>query len=57
MADRTPVMANRVFATFRLMYEWAHKDRQEHLGVTGHPLAGMDKVWRGFRVLGRLFAR
>jgi integrase len=38
-----PTEANRVYATLHLFYQWLHKERQEWLGVTAHPLAGLDK--------------
>ncbi len=38
-----PIEANRVYATLHLFYEWLHKERQEWLGVTAHPLAGLEK--------------
>jgi integrase len=38
-----PIEANRVYATFHLFYGWLHKERQEWLGVTAHPLTGLDK--------------
>jgi integrase len=38
-----PTEANRVYATLHLFYEWLHKERQEWLGITVHPLAGLDK--------------
>jgi len=38
-----PTEANRVYATLHLFYEWLHKEWQEWLGVTAHPLAGLDK--------------
>jgi hypothetical protein len=38
-----PTEANRVYATLHLLYQWLHKERQEWLGVTTHPLAGLEK--------------
>jgi integrase len=38
-----PTEANRVYATLHLFYTWLHKERQEWLGVTAHPLAGLEK--------------
>jgi integrase len=38
-----PTEANRVYATMHLFYQWLHKERQEWLGVTAHPLAGLEK--------------
>jgi len=38
-----PTEANRVYATLHLLYQWLHKERQEWLGVTAHPLAGLEK--------------
>src|SRR5207245_8346346 len=38
-----PTEANRVYHTLHLFYEWLHKERQEWIGVTAHPLAGLDK--------------
>src|SRR5207245_4164367 len=38
-----PTEANRVYATLPLFYQWLHKERQEWLGVTAQPLAGLDK--------------
>jgi integrase len=38
-----PTEANRVYATLHLFYQWLHKERQEWLGITAHPLAGLDK--------------
>lgn len=39
----TPIEANRVYATLHLFFEWLHKERQEWLGVTAHPLTGLEK--------------
>jgi integrase len=38
-----PTEANRVYATLHLLYQWLHKERQQWLGVTAHPLAGLEK--------------
>ncbi len=38
-----PTEANRVYATMHLLYQWLDKERQEWLGVTAHPLAGLEK--------------
>ena len=38
-----PTEANRVYATLHLFYQWLHRERQEWLGVSAHPLAGLDK--------------
>ena len=43
VADRAPTTANRVFAVLRLLFNWAHKERQEHLGITSHPMSGLEK--------------
>ena len=43
LAERAPTTANRVFAVLRLLFNWARKERQEHLGITSHPMSGLEK--------------
>jgi integrase len=46
LAEETPSEANHAFAAFRALYNWLRRDRQEHLGVTAHPLLGLERPAR-----------
>lgn len=49
LAESAPSEARHAFVALRGLYNWLGKERQEHLGVTTQPLAGMEKPGRAVR--------
>lgn len=43
VAEEHPSEANHAHAALRALYGWLRKGHQDHLGVTAHPLLGLEK--------------